>query len=225
MAFELHQLEGRDPLIRIQIVRSMDGQECIDAFRAAIEHYRDVGVAGRVQVFEKPGGAFAYQWSYGVAEPVERLAQGPSPLLIPSLPAAIATAIGTPPLDAVRAAPRGVLEDLCLVSGRKFLQELTIVGELDLTFVFKPFERPGESHLTVAVMMAVAFAVGGHMHQLRVVALLREAAKQPAGKGLSVIEQAFKGDGPRAGSVVEEGGDRAAFLELHEVGLGCIHIG
>ncbi len=105
VAFELHQLEGRDPLIRIEIVRSMDGQECIDAFRAAIEHYRDVGVAGRVQVFEKPGGALAYQWSYGIAEPVERLAQGPSPLLIPSLPAAIAAAVGTPSLDAVRAAP------------------------------------------------------------------------------------------------------------------------
>jgi len=47
-----------------------------------------------------------------------------------------------------------------------------------------------------------------------------EAVEQADGaEGLAGVEQAFKGDGtPRAGAIVEEDGDGAAFVELCEVG-------
>jgi hypothetical protein len=58
-----------------------------------------------------------------VAQLVEGLAQGRAPLLVPAGLAAVAAAVGAPALDAVHAAPGGVLDDLALELGRKLLEE------------------------------------------------------------------------------------------------------
>ena len=64
-----------------------------------------------------------------VPEPVQRLTQRRAPLLVP--PAVIAnftSAIRSPALYSVRAAPRGVLQDLDLVGRREFFQIFAVDG-------------------------------------------------------------------------------------------------
>ena len=47
------------------------------------------------------------------------------------------------------------------------------------------FERVGQRHFAVVMMMAVGFAVGGDVHQLRPVAAVGKAAQQPVGEMLA----------------------------------------
>ena len=60
---------------------------------------------------------------------VEGFTQRSAPVLVPVGPAAVAAAVGAPSLDAVGAAPGGVIDDLGLPLGRKFFEELAVVGE------------------------------------------------------------------------------------------------
>ena len=110
------------------------------------------------QLFGERGGA--------VAEVVEGFAQGAAPLLAPAGLAAVAAAVGAPAFDAVGAAPGGVFDDLGLPLGREFCEELAVVGELGVVLVFDPVHGVGESHLAVAVVVAVALAVGGDVGEL-----------------------------------------------------------
>ena len=74
------------------------------------------------------------------------------------------------------------------------------------------------------VMVAVAFTVSGDMRELR--SFRRRAGVQArdeaAAEVLAVVEDAFEGDCARAGAVVEEDGDAAAFIELDEVRVGRV---
>src|SRR3970040_2385519 len=53
-------------------------------------------------------------------------------------------------------------------------------------------------------MMAVAFAVGGDVHQLRFVPLRRERSHEAFGKVFAARKQPFKGDGAGKRSVVKK---------------------
>ena len=153
------------------------------------------------QICEQAFGEFLRQGRGGVAQEVERLAQRPAPLLVPAGLAAVAAAVGAPALDAVGTGPRCVFDHLGLPCGREFFEELAVVGELGVAVVLDPVHRVGEGHLAVLVVVAIAFAVGGDVGELRVVAggVFAEAVEQPAAEGFAGVEQALECDRARAG--------------------------
>ena len=95
-----------------------------------------------------------------------------------------------------------------------------------MAVVLDPVHGVGEGHLAVLVVVAVAFAVGGDVGELRLVGESArggvEAVEQAAAEVFAGVEQAFEGDGAGGGAVVEEDGDAAAFVELDEVGVGGV---
>jgi hypothetical protein len=98
-----------------------------------------------------------------------------------------------------------------------------------MVMVFERVEHPGERHLTVAVVVAVAFAVGGDMDDLRVGAVGLESAEEALGEAFAAVQEAFEGNGAGARSIVEEDGDGATLVEAHEIrpgrvdrSIGCV---
>ncbi len=166
VAFELQEFEGGDAFGFGERAGGVLVEEVEDGGGGAVEDDVDVGVAGGPEVFEERLGELFGERSGGVAEVVEGLAEWGAPLLVPAGLAAVAAAVGAPAFDAVGAAPGGVFDDLGLPRGRKFLEELAVVGEAGLVAVFDGVHGVGEGHLAVLVMVAVAFAVGGDVGDL-----------------------------------------------------------
>src|SRR5277367_5871061 len=97
-----------------------------------------------------------------IAQPVERGTERSAPLLVPvAMAARITAAVVAPASDAVDAAPGGSFHTLDVVGGRKMFQVLGVVGELGPAFAFDVLQREGQRHVSVGVMVAVGFAVGG----------------------------------------------------------------
>src|SRR5215831_15536808 len=133
---------------------------------------------------------------------IERLAQGLTPRLVPAgLAARVAATVGVPAADAVGAAPGGVLDDLHLVRGRVYGEVLAVVGELGEFVGLDVMQSVGERHLSLVVVVAVGFAVGGDVHELFPPPAVRESADEALGEAFAVGKQAFKGDGARNGAV------------------------
>ena len=187
----------------------------------------DVGVAGSPEVNEKRlwrGLRRAGAVSSRSRSRASR--RGPRHCWLKPWLAAVAAAVGAPALDAVGAGPGGVFSDLGLPGGGEFLQELAVVGEGGVAFVFQPVHGEGEGHLAVFVVVAVGFAVGGDVGELGAVmragGLGLEAGEETLAELFPGVQQAFKGDGAGVGAVVEEDGDGAAFVQADAVGLGGV---
>jgi len=227
MAFELQELKCGDALGRSELVRGVGGEEEVDVGGSAVEDDVDVGVASGPEVFEQRlGDGFGERCGF-VAEKIERDAQRPAPLLVPAGLAAVATAVGTPALDAVNAGPGGVVDDFGFVLRWEFFEELAVVGERGEVVFFDPVHGVAERHFAVLVVMSVAFAVGGDVGQLGLIGMLGvvETAEQAASEVFAGVEKAFEGDGAGAWAVVEEDGDGTAFVEGYGVGVGGINGG
>src|SRR5579884_667429 len=67
------------------------------------------------------------------------------------------------------------------------------------------------------VMMAVGFAVGGDMHQLRPVALVGKAAYEALAESFAVRQQTFERDRARDRAIVEEKIDGAPRGQTHDI--------
>ncbi len=67
-------------------------------------------------------------------------------------------------------------------------------------------------------MMAVGLAVGGNVHQLRPVALVREAALKARGKILAAIQQMLKSHGLRNRPVIKKEVDLCSRRQFGEIG-------
>ena len=94
--------------------------------------------------------------------------------------------------------------DQHFVPGRRQRQKFPVIrdsGQLPALYAIKSV---GERHFTVGVMMAICFAVGRNVHQLRAGAIIGEAAEQAVCEFFAVVEQFFKGDSLRHRAVVEE---------------------
>jgi hypothetical protein len=124
----------------------------------------------------------------------------------------------------VGAAPGGVLEDICLVRGWVPLQVFAVVGEFGQLMGLDVIEGTGERHLAVAVVVAVGFAIGGNVHQLRPVSpVVGETAQQAVRQGFALGEQALEGDGAGDGPVVKEHVDGAPRTQSQLVGRAGVN--
>ena len=199
----------------------MGGEELVDRLfgpaGAGGEYDRDVSVAGGPDVLKQAfGGVFAERGD-GIAEPVESGAKRRAPALVPPLASAVAAAVGTPALDTVGTTPRGIVDDFRLPLGWELGQELAVIDQPRQLLVFDEAQGIGESHFSMAMVVAITLAVGGHMHHLRFRVAGVNATSQPPGVVFSVIEQAFEGDRARQWAVVEEDGNAASLLQVNQV--------
>ena len=200
----------------------MRAQEALHGLRAAVEHHIDVAVARRPNIFEELAALLLGQRGHGVAQLIQGLAQRRAPKLVEARLAAVAAAVGAPTLHPVHAAPRGIVHDLSFVLGRKLLQEAAVVGQIHRLVRFQQAQRIGQRHVSVLVVVAIGFAVGGHVDQLRLGAVV-EAGLEPRGKVIAGVQQPLKCNGARNGVVVKEHCNRYPGVEAHQVGAGGVY--
>src|SRR5207302_4134270 len=97
-----------------------------------------------------------------VAQPIESLAQGPPPLLVPvRSPTRIATTIAFPPSNTVHATPGSVFVNSDLVRRRMRGEVLAIIRKASKFVLFDVMESIRKRHITVRVVMPIRFSVGG----------------------------------------------------------------
>ncbi len=167
----------------------------------------------------RPAGSAFGQRRHRIAEPVESGAKRGPPALVPAVVPTVAAAVGSPPLDSVGATPGRILDDLRFPFGWEQGQKLAVIDQLRQLFVFDVAQGIGQRHFSVAMMMAIALAVGGHMDHLRRGVAGINATSQPPGKILAVIENSFEGDGTRNWAVVEKDGNASPLLQPNQVGV------
>ncbi len=184
--------------------------------RAAVEDDVDVGVAGSPRVEEARPPARGKQDVEAAREPVEGLPQRIAPGLVP-VAAHLAAAIAPPALDAVDTTPRGVLEDLDLPLRGVQFEEFAVVGQADIGFVRQLVEDVGQRHVAEGVVVSVALAIGGDVHQFGVGSAVVEALHQVVEEILATGEDALEGHFLRDDAVVEEQGDRTPRRQPAEV--------
>ena len=222
VALHLHQFHAAHAFQRGERAQLVFLEESLRRLRAAVEHDFDVSVAGRPHIFEELVSFLLGQWNECIAQCVQSLAQRRSPRLVIALLAAVAAAIRAPAFHSVRAAPRGIFDDLCLVLRRKLLQVAAIVGQLDRLVHLQQAQRVGQRHLAVLVMVPIRFPVRRHVNQLRL-RVIFEAALESRGQALAGVEQPLEGNGPRCRPVVEKNGNRNAGVEANQIRVCCVH--
>ena len=133
--------------------------------------------------------AFIFKKHRGlVPEPVQGLPQrGPPGLRPTGICPGGAPAVLPPPADPVDTAPGRMLQYLHLVLRRVFFKELSVVRDARLALLLNCIQRICQGHVPEAVVVAVGLAVSGDMHELRIVALLREPADQAVREVLAAL--------------------------------------
>src|SRR5215510_8417788 len=155
----------------------------------------------------------------------ERIAQRRAPLLIPTgMTAGIAAAITPPTIDAMETAPRSLLDDLHLMRRWMPFEIFSVVGEPRELLGFDGVQSVGERHVAEAMMMAVAFAIGGDMDELWPPTVLVESADEPIDQVFAARQQAFESDAAGNGAVVEKQRDGPAGGQTLLIGLRWIYL-
>ena len=138
VALHLHQLQSADPLRRGEFAAPGDPRRKRSTDSSLRSRMTSMYPSRAAQTSWKSfAPSCSVSGSNGVAQLIEGLAQGRSPLLVPTRLAAVAAAVGAPALNAVRAAPRGVVDDFALALGRKLFEEAGVVGQLDGLVLFE----------------------------------------------------------------------------------------
>src|SRR6185369_17458927 len=128
------------------------------------------------------------------AKPIKRFAERPSPALMAVRITAVAAAVASPALDAVRTAPGGVLSYPYFVRRRMKREIFAVVRYTREAFTCDLSERISQGHLAELEMMAKGFAVCSHAHQLRMLATIIEAGNQSFGKPVTAPQQVLEGN-------------------------------
>ena len=115
------------------------------------------------------------------------------------------------------ATPRGIVDNLALVFGRKLFQKACVIRQVHSLVRLKHAQRVRQCHLAVLVMMAIGFAVRSHMDQLRFSAVF-ESTLETSNKAFPGVEQTFKCNGAGCGAVVKKHRNRFSGIETQEIG-------
>ena len=145
-------------------------------------------------------------------EPLECFAQRrPPALLALSFGRHPAPAIGSPPLDAVDAAPGARGHELDLLARRVAEEERGRVLEHDLLPELEVGQHGGKGSLSAPVVVAVGLAIGGDGEEMRSGPTgWRSSRGHPFRPQRRIPGERAEGDVVRGGAVVQEQGDRAA---------------
>src|SRR5512146_2982489 len=111
------------------------------------------------------------------------------------------------------------------MGGRVLGQVLAVSSDVRQAARLDVFQRIGQRHIAMGVMMAIGFAVGGNVHELWPAARVGETAYKTLGEVFAVGEQVFKGYGLRNRPVIKEQVDIAAGGQLDRVSAGGVNPG
>src|SRR5713226_8797920 len=178
-----------------------------------LEHHADIVVTHRPRIAKEIASRFFEVCRGSVAKQIERLPQGPTPCLVPTfLAAGLAPTITVPAADSVGATPRspfavGPRFYLHLVSRRILLEEFSVIRDVEVASRGLRLEGVGDTTVTEAKMMPVAFTVGCDVDKLAVATARQiEALGQLCARGEGVFER----DGTCQCVIIEKQGDRTA---------------
>ncbi len=115
--------------------------------------------------------------------------------------------------------------NLRLIHGRKFFQKLSVVREPHIGVGCDPFQRIGQRHIAMAMMMSVAFAVGCDVNELPRLAILTVRVQQSLCQASTIVQQPFKGHSARNRPIVEKYGNTASFRRAYKIRTCRIHTG
>src|SRR5713226_7166847 len=188
-----------------------------------LEHHADIVVTRRPRIAKEIARHFFEVFGGTVAQQVERLPQGPTPCLVPTfLAAGLAPTIAVPAADSVRATPGSAFAVwprfyLHLVSRRILLEKFGVIRDHEIARRSLGLEGVGDTSVTEAKMMPVAFAVGCNVDKLAVATARQiEALGQLCARGEGVFER----DGTCQRVIIEKQGDRTARAVTMEVTVG-----
>jgi hypothetical protein len=219
VALEFEQTDGGDPFIRRERMMGMAMEEAPEIIGGTVKDDGDIIIAGGPWITKEFGAAGFEMGCELIAKPVEGLAEGASPMLIPTrTPAGVAGTVGLPASDSVGTTPGAGLMDFDLERGRMGGEEFAVIGQARELIGFDVLEGVGEGHFTVAMVMAVGFAVGGDMNKLIFRSIIDERIDETMGEAFTFDEKTFEGDSLRDRSVVEEDDNLAVAWQAHEVG-------
>ena len=160
-------LRTRDLVLPGEGARDVTGEEGFDGCGRPVEDDLDVVVPDRPRVRREDAEARLEDRRGLGAQPVHRLPERGSPLLVPAgVRAGAGTAVAPPALDAVAAAPGGVLDDLHLVGRREPLQVIAVDRDLRELVLLDVLEGVGQGHVAEAVVVPVGLAVGRDVDEL-----------------------------------------------------------
>src|SRR5579872_2527892 len=222
MTLKLHELYSLHFFAVLKLAAALLAEKGVHVVARTVQNHGDVLIAGAPGIEKEPAGRLLKFGRYGVSKPIEGLTQRGAPFLIPAGVAGVTTAIRPPALDAVDTTPGGVFDDLHFVRGRMLFEEIGINGEFGKLLRFDEAQGVTESHIAVGVMVAIGFAIGSDIGQLRPFAVVGEAPNQALRKVLASVENILKGHRMRDGAIVEEQGDISARREIRKVSPGGI---
>ena len=184
---------------------------------APVEDHLHVRVARGPRILDQRARSRLVERVHGVAQPVERLTEGRPPALRPAVVApGPAPAVAAPPLDAMRAAPRGPVDHPRFHRGRMSREEGRVVGQARDAARLDPGAGRRQRHLPEAVVVAVALAVGRDLNELSVCALV-EAGQEARRHRITRAKESVEGDRVGDRPVVEEERERPALPSLPAV--------
>jgi hypothetical protein len=112
--------------------------------------------------------------------------------------------IGTPSLNSVSAGPGGIFEDLDHHRGRVAVQIFSVIGQSYRLARLDNLERRRKRHVTESLMVAIGFAIGGDVDDLRPRPSMVETAHQPIRQTMSAPEKIFERHGMGNWAIIEE---------------------
>src|SRR5437899_9432341 len=148
-----------------------------------------------------------------------------APALVPAgTTATVATAIGHPSANAMRATPRAFFVNLHLMSRRMLFEVLAVNGEPGNIAAFDVVQCISQSHFPLAMMVTLGFAVGRDVHQLIRLAPVVEGSRQSLCEFFATGQQSLESNRLRYRAVIKEDRNRASGAQLHQIGLLWIDV-
>src|SRR5580700_7838576 len=127
-----------------------------------------------------------------------------APFLAPIAASQMAPAVAPPAIHPMSAAPGGILYNLHLRARRMSFEKFTVIGDASQASRLDPFERKGQRHFAVRMMMPVNLPIGDNVNQLASSAIARVSRQQPLDELFAIVKQPLIRDGLRHRAVVEK---------------------
>src|SRR5580704_14756798 len=96
-----------------------------------------------------------------------------APFLAPIAASQMASAVTPPAIHPMSAAPGGVFYNLHFRARRMSLEKFTVISDASQASRFDPFQREGQRHFAVRMMMPINLPVGNNVNQLASSAIAR----------------------------------------------------
>ena len=191
--------------------------------QAAVQHQFNIIIARGPRVFKIFPSAGIKIFGHLISDKIQRFAQRGAPFLVPArVPAGITAAVGPPAFHPVETAPGRIFKNLCFILRRELLQKFAVHRQMHVRQALHIFKAVSQGHIGKFLVVAVCFAVGGNMHQLRFGAA-GIGAHQAAGKIFAAFKRIRKSNPLRDGPVIKKQSDFFSGRQITQIRALRVH--